>query len=121
MSGRWVSRSQLDNTGHADFRTPSFFTLDGQVISSANVNSIISDQGQITGGFSFTEALFYGKDGAYTDRAASLLAHIPLGRPGTTEEIAHAVLFLVAPEASYVNGAVIPVDGGWTAGYTRDF
>ncbi|MGD9932652.1 MAG: protein translocase subunit SecD [Dehalococcoidia bacterium] len=31
-------------------------TLDGQVISSANVNSIISDQGQITGGFSFTEA-----------------------------------------------------------------
>jgi 3-oxoacyl-[acyl-carrier protein] reductase len=68
-----------------------------------------------------TEALFYGKDGAYTEKAASLLAHIPLGRPGTTAEIAHAVLFLAAPEASYVNGAVLPVDGGWTAGYTRDF
>jgi iron complex outermembrane receptor protein len=31
VSGRWVSRSQLDNTGDADYRTPSFFTLDGQV------------------------------------------------------------------------------------------
>jgi iron complex outermembrane receptor protein len=29
LSGRWVSRSQLDNTGNPDFRTPSFFSLDG--------------------------------------------------------------------------------------------
>ena len=68
-----------------------------------------------------TEALFYGEDGAYTEKAESLLSHIPLGRPGTVEEIAHVVLFLVAPEASYVNGAVLTVDGGWTAGYTRDW
>ncbi len=68
-----------------------------------------------------TEALFYGPDGAYTEKAASLLAHIPLGRPGTTAEIANAVLFLVAPESSYVNGAVLVVDGGWTAGYVRDW
>ena len=68
-----------------------------------------------------TEALFYGEDGAYTERAESLLSHIPLGRPATTEEIAHAVLFLVAPEASYINGAILTVDGGWTAGYTRDW
>jgi NAD(P)-dependent dehydrogenase (short-subunit alcohol dehydrogenase family) len=68
-----------------------------------------------------TEALFYGPDGAYTEKAASLLAHIPLGRPGTPAEIANAVLFLVAPEASYVNGAVLVVDGGWSAGYLRDW
>jgi NAD(P)-dependent dehydrogenase (short-subunit alcohol dehydrogenase family) len=68
-----------------------------------------------------TEALFYGPDGAYTEKAASLLSHIPLGRPARPEEIAWAVLFLVAPEASYVNGAILTVDGGWTAGYARDW
>jgi len=68
-----------------------------------------------------TEALFYGPNGAYTEKAASLLAHIPLGRPAKPEEIAVAVLFLVAPEASYINGAVLTVDGGWTAGYMRDW
>lgn len=68
-----------------------------------------------------TRALFYDDSGAYSEKAASLLSHVPLGRPGSPEEIAHAALFLVAPEASYVNGAVLTVDGGWTAGYNRDW
>lgn len=68
-----------------------------------------------------TRALFYGDDDKKTPVAESLLAHIPVGRPGTPEDIAHAVTFLVAPEASYINGAVLTVDGGWTAGYTRDW
>ena len=68
-----------------------------------------------------TKKLFYGADGVYTENAASLLAHIPLGRPAKTREIAWPVLFLVSPEASYINGAVLTVDGGWTAGYTRDW
>ena len=68
-----------------------------------------------------TQKLFYGEDGKFRDSVQQLLAHIPVGRPGTTEEVAHAVLFLAAPEASYVNGAVLTVDGGWTAGYAREF
>lgn len=68
-----------------------------------------------------TKALFYGEDGKFSDAVEKMLAHIPLGRPGTSQEIAHAVLFLAAPESSYVNGAVLTVDGGWTAGYAREF
>ncbi len=68
-----------------------------------------------------TRQLFYGDNGKFKDSVGELLAHVPLGRPGTPEEVANCVLFLAAPESSYVNGAVLTVDGGWTAGYTRDF
>ncbi|MEU3089790.1 SDR family NAD(P)-dependent oxidoreductase [Streptomyces massasporeus] len=40
---------------------------------------------------------------------------IPLRRLATPEEVADAVLLLACPESSYVTGAVLPVDGGYTA------
>jgi glucose 1-dehydrogenase len=40
---------------------------------------------------------------------------VPLARWGEPEEVAEVALFLCAPEASFVNGASLAVDGGWTA------
>lgn len=39
---------------------------------------------------------------------------IPLGRWGTVEEVARAIAWLASPEASYINGVTITIDGGWT-------
>jgi NAD(P)-dependent dehydrogenase (short-subunit alcohol dehydrogenase family) len=41
---------------------------------------------------------------------------IPAGRFGQAEEVANTVAWLLSPEASYVNGAVLAIDGGETAG-----
>ena len=50
-----------------------------------------------------------------------MIDHVPLGRPGNPDEIAVAALFLAAPENTFTTGHILVVDGGWTAGYHRDF
>ena len=47
-------------------------------------------------------------DGAY----ATCLVDVPLRRAATTAEVAAMVAWLLSEEASYVNGAVLPIDGG---------
>ncbi|NVD41836.1 2-dehydro-3-deoxy-D-gluconate 5-dehydrogenase KduD [Ensifer sp. HO-A22] len=49
------------------------------------------------------------------DRQRQILERIPMGRWGVPDDLATAVLFLATPRASYVTGAIIPVDGGWLA------
>jgi NAD(P)-dependent dehydrogenase (short-subunit alcohol dehydrogenase family) len=55
---------------------------------------------------------FVGDDPATHQQIAEAT---PLGRPGTPEEIANAVLWLSSPAASFAIGSVLSVDGGWVA------
>jgi 3-oxoacyl-[acyl-carrier protein] reductase len=51
------------------------------------------------------------------ERKAAILGAVPLGRYAATAEIAAAVAFLASPDAGYITGAVIPVDGGLGMGH----
>jgi 3-oxoacyl-[acyl-carrier protein] reductase len=51
------------------------------------------------------------------ERKAQILGAIPLGRYGLAEEVAGTVAFLAGPDGGYVNGAVLPVDGGLGMGH----
>jgi 2-deoxy-D-gluconate 3-dehydrogenase len=48
-------------------------------------------------------------------RFREISARIPAGRWASGEDIAGAVAFLCLPDSAYVNGVVLPVDGGWLA------
>ncbi|WP_223475143.1 SDR family NAD(P)-dependent oxidoreductase [Oricola indica] len=50
-----------------------------------------------------------------------MIGHTPIGRAGTIDDICNAALFLCDPLNSYLNGQLLPVDGGWSVGYGRSF
>jgi hypothetical protein len=53
--------------------------------------------------------------------SARMISHVPLKRGAHLDEVATAVLFLADPDNAYMTGHVLTVDGGWTAGFARDF
>jgi NAD(P)-dependent dehydrogenase (short-subunit alcohol dehydrogenase family) len=46
------------------------------------------------------------------DARAALIATVPLGRPGTPDEVVRIIMLLASEQASFVTGAIVPVDGG---------
>ncbi|MEQ8842630.1 MAG: 3-oxoacyl-ACP reductase FabG [Acidimicrobiales bacterium] len=50
------------------------------------------------------------------DQRAAMLAMVPAGRLGATDEIAAAIAFLASEDAGYITGTVLPVDGGLSMG-----
>jgi 3-oxoacyl-[acyl-carrier protein] reductase len=51
------------------------------------------------------------------ERKKAIIANVPLGRIASADEVAGAVQFLAGPDAAYITGAVIPVDGGLGMGH----
>lgn len=66
-----------------------------------------------------TRALFYSEE--KRQLSESLLSHVPLGKPGEGHDIANAALYLASDDSSYVTGHILVVDGGWTAGFSREW
>ena len=50
-----------------------------------------------------------------TERGKKILAHIPVGRFGTPEDLVSTVIWLLAPSSIFITGIVVPVDGGFSA------
>jgi len=55
------------------------------------------------------------ESGELTARGKSIIAHTPMNRFGTPEDLLGAILWLISPASGFVTGTVIPVDGGFSA------
>jgi NAD(P)-dependent dehydrogenase (short-subunit alcohol dehydrogenase family) len=60
-------------------------------------------------------SLLLNPDGSLTARGASVIAHTPAGRFGIPDDLVATLIWLCGPGAAFVNGIVVPVDGGFSA------
>jgi NAD(P)-dependent dehydrogenase (short-subunit alcohol dehydrogenase family) len=66
-------------------------------------------------------AIIEEASGSFVAGSQAMLSHVPTGQPGSVPNLTDAVLFLCDPMNSYMTGQVLTVDGGWSAGYGRNF
>jgi NAD(P)-dependent dehydrogenase (short-subunit alcohol dehydrogenase family) len=59
--------------------------------------------------------LLLNEDGSLTARGQSILAHTPMNRFGTPEDLFGATMWLISPASAFVTGIVVPIDGGFSA------
>ena len=73
----------------------------------------------IAPGFFLTDqnrSLLTNEDGTMTPRGQTIISQTPMGKYGSPEDLSGALLWLVSDDASgFVTGAVIPIDGGFSA------
>lgn len=60
-------------------------------------------------------SLLLNDDGELTERGRTIVEHTPAGRFGEPDELVGTLVWLCGPAASFVNGVVVPVDGGFSA------
>ena len=60
-------------------------------------------------------ALLVNPNGSLTRRGQTIIDHTPAGRFGESDELVGTLLWLCSPSAAFVNGIVVPIDGGFSA------
>jgi NAD(P)-dependent dehydrogenase (short-subunit alcohol dehydrogenase family) len=60
-------------------------------------------------------ALLLNEDGSLTARGQTIIDHTPAGRFGEPDDLIGTLIWLCGPGAGFVNGVVVPVDGGFSA------
>jgi NAD(P)-dependent dehydrogenase (short-subunit alcohol dehydrogenase family) len=102
---------------NVEARTPLVYSAAKSAINSLTKTIAVRHAAQgiranaIAPGFTHSETNLR----APADLLADMDSKSPMGRGGEPEEQAHVAAFLVSDRASFVSGAIIPVDGGWSA------
>jgi NAD(P)-dependent dehydrogenase (short-subunit alcohol dehydrogenase family) len=114
--GAIVNWSSVGGLGASTFGTSVYAASKAGVISATKSAAVeYGDRGirvnAICPGFILTEIM--GAAGA--EHFPEMFAKAALGRAGEPHEVAEVAAFLASDDASFVSGAIVPVDGGWSA------
>ena len=60
-------------------------------------------------------AMLVDEEGSPTERGRKIIEHTPAGRFGEPDELSSTLIWLCSPASAFVNGIVVPVDGGFSA------